>query len=535
MIGSERLVAAARARRAASATEFAEALRAARTRSWAPRPCAPTRSCTTISASSARVASPTSPSSTAVYDRVLELGPAPDRRALVHAARAGRRPVGDRVRVRRGHLPPADWDALGRADRRARRHLVERYGIEEVSRWGFEVWNEPNLEVFWTGSRRSTSASTTWRHGRSKTSTRASRRRPGDRRGRLDHRLPRLRGRHGRAAGLPLHAHVRQPAARRRRGAARARLDDVAVWWTEWGVTPTHFLPVNDSVLSATFLLHGIKSAQGRADALAYWVVSDHFEELGRPPALLHGGFGLQTVGGLRKPRWWALALAQELGDTLLPLELEGDGAGSLVDGWAARDDDGTLDVLLWNGTLDQSKLTAPRCSTASYASCSRGCRPAATRPACREWTSCTPTSPRAGRARRHGRHRTSSPRCRPVTSCTTSRSGRSTRPAGVSSSRSRCRCRGSRACGFGRCSRDPASGRCPGERRLGREARGWPRRPLHGGWYRLTAISAVRTTHPPAVARLAGHSDRQDDTSPKSAPPAGTPTLLPSRSWPGR
>jgi xylan 1,4-beta-xylosidase len=85
-------------------------------------------------------------------------------------------------------------------------------------------------------------------------------------------------------------------------------------------------------------------------------VVSDHFEELGRPPALLHGGFGLLTVGNLRKPRWWALGLAQELGDELLPLHLEGDGAGTLVDGWAARRPDGTIDVLLWNATLDQSK-----------------------------------------------------------------------------------------------------------------------------------------------------------------------------------
>jgi xylan 1,4-beta-xylosidase len=29
-------------------------------------------------------------------------------------------------------------------------HLIERYGIEEVSQWYFEVWNEPNLD-FWTG------------------------------------------------------------------------------------------------------------------------------------------------------------------------------------------------------------------------------------------------------------------------------------------------------------------------------------------------------------------------------------------------
>lgn len=32
-------------------------------------------------------------------------------------------------------------------------HLVERYGIAEVRQWPFEVWNEPNLSVFWTGTK----------------------------------------------------------------------------------------------------------------------------------------------------------------------------------------------------------------------------------------------------------------------------------------------------------------------------------------------------------------------------------------------
>ncbi len=30
-------------------------------------------------------------------------------------------------------------------------HLVARYGLEEVSSWKFEVWNEPNLD-FWGGT-----------------------------------------------------------------------------------------------------------------------------------------------------------------------------------------------------------------------------------------------------------------------------------------------------------------------------------------------------------------------------------------------
>ena len=29
-------------------------------------------------------------------------------------------------------------------------HLVDRYGIDEVSKWYFEVWNEPNID-FWDG------------------------------------------------------------------------------------------------------------------------------------------------------------------------------------------------------------------------------------------------------------------------------------------------------------------------------------------------------------------------------------------------
>ena len=133
-------------------------------------------------------------------------------------------------------------------------------------------------------------------------------------------------------------------------------LPDIEVWWTEWGITPSHFFEVTDGAFGAPFVLHGMKAAQTTAEWLAYWVVSDHFEELGRPPSLLHGGFGLLTVGNLRKPRWWALALAEQLSDELVTVELEGDGASSVVDAWVSRDGSGQIDVVAWNGTLDQSK-----------------------------------------------------------------------------------------------------------------------------------------------------------------------------------
>lgn len=48
--------------------------------------------------------------------------------------------------------PPRDWNQWGELNRNFAAHLIERYGIEEISRWGFEIWNEPNLKVFWTGT-----------------------------------------------------------------------------------------------------------------------------------------------------------------------------------------------------------------------------------------------------------------------------------------------------------------------------------------------------------------------------------------------
>lgn len=45
--------------------------------------------------------------------------------------------------------PPADYDKWTRLVQNTLRHLIRRYGEEEVLTWPIEVWNEPNLAVFW--------------------------------------------------------------------------------------------------------------------------------------------------------------------------------------------------------------------------------------------------------------------------------------------------------------------------------------------------------------------------------------------------
>src|SRR5690348_5375669 len=46
--------------------------------------------------------------------------------------------------------PPKSYDAWAGLVHALTAHLVERYGLDEVSQWYFEVWNEPNID-FWTG------------------------------------------------------------------------------------------------------------------------------------------------------------------------------------------------------------------------------------------------------------------------------------------------------------------------------------------------------------------------------------------------
>jgi xylan 1,4-beta-xylosidase len=290
----------------------------------------------------------------AVYDRVLETGLRPVvelsfmPRALARDPRATVFDYGAII------SPPHDWRRWAQLVERLARFLVQRYGADEVARWGFEVWNEPNLEVFWSG----TQGDYLELYAASARAVKAA-----------DDRLL-IGGPATAAAGwlahfldavderdLPLdfvstHTYGNVPLDVR--AAVAARQMPAAVWWTEWGVTPTHFAAVTDSAFGAPFVLHGMKAAQRTADAVAYWVVSDHFEELGRPDRLWHGGFGLLAVGNLRKARWWALALAEQLADDLCSVTLTGDGAGSLVDAWASTAPDGRVDLLVWNGTLQQ-------------------------------------------------------------------------------------------------------------------------------------------------------------------------------------
>jgi xylan 1,4-beta-xylosidase len=297
-----------------------------------------------------------------VYDELMAIGLRPVVELSFMPAALARDPA--RTVFSYGAIisPPRDpggWDRWADLVAGLAGHLMQRYGRDEVtSRWAFEVWNEPNLEVFWSGtpeeyfrlydvSARAIKAVDRGLRVGGPASAAA---------GWIWELLSHLEGSGSALDFLSTHVYGNVPLDLRPVLGAFGRAG-TPIWWTEWGTTPTHFHHVGDTVFAAAFLLRGMASAMGRVGALSHWVASDHFEELGAPPELFHGGFGLLSVGNLRKPRYWALWMLARLGRSRLPVSLSGDGAGGLVEALAARHDDGRTGILAWNVTLDQGKI----------------------------------------------------------------------------------------------------------------------------------------------------------------------------------
>ncbi len=295
----------------------------------------------------------------AIYDQLLAIGIRPVVELSFMPAALARDPQ-ETVFTYRGIIsPPADWSAWRALIAALAEHLIDRYGIDEVARWSFEVWNEPNLVVFWTGTideylrlyEESARAlkSVDARLAVGGPSTAAA------------EWVERLAA-YAEHTAVPLdfvtsHTYGNLPLDVRP-ALARHGFEGTPVWWTEWGVGSTHFGPIHDTAFGAPFVLSGYAVAQHHLDALAYWVASDHFEELGRPDRLFHNGFGLLTVGNLAKPRYWAAHLAAHQGDAVLAHTVAGDGAAVLVQCSATRHDDGTIDVLTWNGTINAAVMS---------------------------------------------------------------------------------------------------------------------------------------------------------------------------------
>jgi xylan 1,4-beta-xylosidase len=260
--------------------------------------------------------------------------------------------------------PPKDykkWDDLIHA---FAQHLVDRYGIDEVAQWYFEVWNEPNID-FWSGepkqatyfelydhtARALKSVNSQLRVGGPSTSSAhwvddflrhtVAENVPTDfisSHGYADDTVQDL---FGTDEDIPKDDRVCRAIKKVHDQIAASSRPNVPLMWTEWNVPSFGPLKARDTIYVGPALAHDIEQCDGLVDMMSYWTFSDVFEEHGVKPSPFDGGFGLISMGGIRKPSYADFALLHRLGDQRIPQ--------NSTDVLVTKRSDGTLAVATWN------------------------------------------------------------------------------------------------------------------------------------------------------------------------------------------
>jgi xylan 1,4-beta-xylosidase len=261
-------------------------------------------------------------------------------------------------------MPPknyAEWDAMIRA---FTQHLIARYGIDEVSTWYFEVWNEPNL-AFWGGSPVQPTYFTLYDHTARTLKAVSPRLRVGGPSTAQAAWVP-VFLKHVHDAKVPVDfvsTHVygddtAQNVFKTNENIGRADMvcravskvhDEIAaspypklpLIFSEYNASYANLPNVTDSVFMGPWMANTIRECDGKVDIMSYWSFSDVFEEQGVVKTPFYGGFGLIAADRIEKPAFNAFAMLHRLGDTRLPLSSD--------TALATRRDDGTVVLALWN------------------------------------------------------------------------------------------------------------------------------------------------------------------------------------------
>ncbi len=264
--------------------------------------------------------------------------------------------------------PPKDYDRWADLIRNLTLHFTERYGADEIKTWYFEVWNEPNLKFFWSGTQEEylqlyrytvqaiKSVNEEYRVGGPATAGAAwvpemidfcsknglpldfiSTHSYGVKQGYVDE---------SGATGTILDKNmwsVSGDILNSRRQISSSPMPNLELHYTEWSSSYTPSDPIHDSYHQAAYVLEKIKQVGNAANSMSYWTFTDIFEEAGPRFTPFHGGFGLLNYQGIKKPAFYSFSFLNKLGETEL---LNTDSCS-----WACKSSNGNIQVLFWDFT----------------------------------------------------------------------------------------------------------------------------------------------------------------------------------------
>lgn len=261
--------------------------------------------------------------------------------------------------------PPKDYTQWAELIESLVSHCVERYGESEVKEWLFEVWNEPNLKEFWSGTQRDYFR--LYRY----TAEAIKRISPSLKVGgpatansawiedfvafcdRNDVPADFVSTHYYQNDGYEHDGELELQLFKSQRGImrevaqnTRSHSGNRPVYYTEWNTSSSPFDSLHDEPYAAAAVASTVMEANGLVDGYSFWTFSDIFEENYLPSVPFHGGFGLLTLHGIPKPTYRTFQLLHDLGDRQ-----------SLVDGLHETVDcsviqkDSSVTVLLTNHT----------------------------------------------------------------------------------------------------------------------------------------------------------------------------------------
>ena len=270
--------------------------------------------------------------------------------------------------------PPRDYEQWGTLIKKLISHWVDRYGAAETRNWFFEVWNEPNLQAFWTGSQEDYFA--LYRHtvtaiksvdGLLKVGGPAT----ADNKWISEflgfcknnslsvdfvstHHYPTdAFGKPGADTETQLQ-NMPPGIMKQQASTARAECGDLPLYYTEWNISSNPRDPLHDGPFAAAFLTKIIMEATGLVQGYSFWTFTDIFAENYFPSVPFHGGFGLLNLHGIAKPAYRAFELLHHSGSELLEFK----GIHATVKAWMIRKNNAAT-ILITNVAMPRHPIQA--------------------------------------------------------------------------------------------------------------------------------------------------------------------------------
>ena len=296
-----------------------------------------------------------------IYDNLLEIGVKPFvELSFMPSALAKGKKLG--LRYDPNITMPRSLDEWADYIRRFIRFLLDRYGAKEVESWYFEVWNEPDLSCFFSGTQKdyfklyeTTAKAIKAEDGKLRVggpSTSACKwipeflhfcetnkvpcdfvsthHYPGDAFGNFINlnnvkhmftaAMRAVKNRTDLSDAMTDMFFLPDDAKRWDKGtlakmdrAAKARCPDLPLLITEWNSMAVFGSPVHDEKYSAAFAVKTCLDLDGSAEGYMFWCCSDLFEEQFMLPKPFVGSFGLVSNDGIPKPNFRGFQMLRQL------------------------------------------------------------------------------------------------------------------------------------------------------------------------------------------------------------------------------